>query len=275
MSTISLSTHLSVQSFAMAPNTLISLLGLVPACLAALKPEFHPGQPRQLSSNARIAPAAIPTPNLKADFKKNNVTASWAPGYPKVWAQADKKFSIPYESIPRNDAAFSQDGKFLLLTNETDTVVFKVDTGALVSSFKNQYYQFWAPYDSIISPVSGGQSDFLLAAQNFTQNGPVSRITQQRISADGFPVGPVVDRAGYFASYSPPLAIDGDGKRILFAVADNNDVFIYNLDDANSTAITLKGHIDSVLSAVLSPDKKAVATTGFVSTTTYRSKTNH
>lgn len=145
--------------------------------------------------------------------------------------------------------------------------MIKVETGVTVSSFKNKFYAPWAGLYTTTSGVPGSSAfDFLVAGQNFTEVGSVSRITIQRISADGKPVGDVVEREGVFGTgYAPALETNSAGERILIAYADNRDVLVYNLDELEREPVALRGHVESVLSAVVSPDKKRIASTGFVS----------
>ncbi|KAF2679855.1 YVTN repeat-like/Quino protein amine dehydrogenase [Lentithecium fluviatile CBS 122367] len=235
-------------------TTLVVSLGLLQASALTVPTRSH-----GVREVAVAAAAAIPTLTLLSDFQKDNVTASWAPGHPKVWGQAEKKFSIPTPPLPAGvDAVFTEDGKFLLLTNVTDTDVIRLDTGAVVSTLKLKFPSYGT--HTSVSAAPGGEYDFLVAASNFTWD---DKVTQQRLSQDGVPVGPSVDRPGFFSNGGfDPTVVDGDGKRVLLAI-DIDDVHVYDLDDVNSSVVTLTGHTDSIQSIVFSPDKKTIASTGF------------
>lgn len=240
----------------MLSTTLVVSLGLLQTSALTVPTRSH--RVREIGVDAA---AAIPTLILLSDFQKDNVTASWAPGHPKVWGQAEKKFSIPTPPPPAGvDAVFTDDGKFLLLTNVTDTDIIRLDTGAVISTLKLNYPSYGT--ETSVSAAPGGEYDFLVAASNFTRD---DKVTQQRLSQDGVPVGPSVDRPGFFSNgLFDPTVVDGDGKRVLLAI-DNGDVHIYDLDDVNGSAVTLTGHTDSIECIVFSPDKKIIASTGFVS----------
>ena len=219
---------------------------------------------------AGVATAAdLPSPwdpPLISDFQKDNVPAAWASGHPKVFGQEEKKWSIPNEPLPAwREAVYTEDGKFVLLTNVTDTDVINIDTGATVSTLKRKYTGFETHVS--ISAAPGGQYDFLVGQNDYGADGfPTNETTtQQRLSQDGTPVGAAVDRLGTIGTwFSDPTVTNSNGKRLLFTDV-NFDAIVYDLDDLNSSGVRLTGHTDSVLSITISPDGKTVATTGFVS----------
>jgi hypothetical protein len=217
--------------------------------------------PRQY--HQRQLPAAAPTLPLLSDFKKDNVTASWAPGHPKTWGEAEKAFSIPDPPPALSvEGVVTADGKFVLLSNLTDVDVIGVETGELVSTFKTKH-----PGNELHTSVStapDGTYDFFVSADNWTTGEEI--ISQQQISQDGAAVGSWVDRPGHFVSgqYFDRLVLDSNGNRVLLAI-EGFEIHLYNLDAADAAPITLTGHMDSPISIHMSPDKKRIATTGFVS----------
>lgn len=223
--------------------------------------------PVQHSFRGRQGAAAGPSLPLLSDFKKDNVSASWAPGHPKVWSEAEKTFSVvdPPPAI-RTNGLITEDGKFLFLTNATDTDVINVETGEVVSSLKVKY-QLLSLYTSI-STTPDGQYDFFVAQ---TEGAQEDVTTRQRISQDGAPVGQSVDYPGVFFTSDGwnPTVVDGDGNRVLVTTGTTSEIYVYSLDDADAPALTLTGHTDTPLSIRFSPDKKRIASTGFVSTPTF------
>ncbi|KAH7128099.1 WD40-repeat-containing domain protein [Dendryphion nanum] len=251
----------------MLSTSLLVTVGLFQA-QALATPYISSGAPyRALSSHDRhlrardVSLAEIPVPKLRSDFKKSNVSASWAPGHPKGWSEAKKKFTIDHPPLPTNvEAVITDDGKFLLLTNITDTNVIEIDTGKVVTSLPLKYPLDWV--QTSISMAPEGAFDFLAATAS--QQGQ-QIVTQQRFSKDGVPVGPAVDREGYFSIYNyDATVVDGDGRRLLLAIDDSsNEVYVYDLDKVNGSAVTLTGHTDHLISVVYSPDNKTIATSGF------------
>ena len=225
-----------------------------------------PSRSRPPVARAAAAPA-IPTPTLISDFKKDNVSAQWAPGHPLQWGTEEKliEFPIPLESYGSLSAALSDDEKFLILTNETFIKVISVADGSLVSTptFNASEQQIES---ILLRTAPDGGYDLLVSTQQSYSN---FKNFQIRISKDGISTGEPVERLGEFTTFETWYSGTGasplskDRRRFVTENGDRPGVaYIYDFEDA-SASVTLEGHTDRIMSAVFSPDGKTVATAGW------------
>ncbi|CAI6332760.1 unnamed protein product [Periconia digitata] len=79
---------------------------------------------------------SILVPKLKSDFAKNNVSAQWAPSYPKEWGSEDLQFQF---NDPMPDEVFSgvltDDGRYLAMLNGTHVRFLDIDLNTTVTTF--------------------------------------------------------------------------------------------------------------------------------------------
>jgi len=212
---------------------------------------------RQLKVAAATAPG--PTTPLVSDFKKDNVSAKWAEGHPKIWSQEAKKFEIalPVSLTSHGfDGAVSEDGKFLVLVNQTATQVLNLDTGAVISTInKPETLNYRSPRIAVVSAPGGGYA----VLESYDNDG--TKTTEQRLTKDGAATGEVVVRPGRFSHFDAQ-AFSSDKRH--FLTINGQVVHVNDLEDPDSI-ISLAGHTDGVMSADFSPDGKQISTTAWVS----------
>jgi WD40 repeat protein len=212
-----------------------------------------PTRTQALELHAPAAPA-IPTMSLISDFKKNNVSAEWAEGHPKIWGAEERIYGIPYPLGQATvDAALSPDQKFLVLSNGTEVRVIRLDTGEIVSTPWSTSAREY-PLVALLS-APGGQYD-LIVSRNIYVNYP-DPMKQIRLSVEGVPVGQPINHRGHFSAVGT-AHFSKDGRRMLTQL--DAEVYVSDLDNA-TYALTLSGHTSPVMSGIFSPDGKSIATT--------------
>ncbi|KAI1263468.1 hypothetical protein F5Y18DRAFT_429156 [Xylariaceae sp. FL1019] len=198
---------------------------------------------------------AIPTSTLISDFKKNNVSASWAPGHPKVWGSEEVLFEGKYVMD------VSDDQKFLAFAEGTNVTIRDAETQAYVSSFNVDY--LGTPRSVTFQPaLDDGYNVFVYATNYSTTNAAMDVVTQLHMSADATFTGeqmPVVGRLSSFAGAFSP-----DHQRFtVYAPTDYsqiaNEGVIHDVNNPNNT-VNLTGHTDSIMSSSFSPDGTLIST---------------
>lgn len=213
-----------------------------------------PSRTQARGLHAPVAPA-FPTITLASDFKKGNVSAHWAEGYPKYWGAEEKTYEMP---VPLGqslfDASLSPDGRFLVLSNSSDTRIIKLDTGTIVSTPGRS-----STGDNRIVELRStpeGQYDLIISPRDY-YNTKIHITTQIRLSADGIPINQPIERTGDFSPVDA-THFSKDGRRMLTQL--EAVVHAYDLDNVTS-GLTLSGHTDRVVSEAFSADGKYIATT--------------
>jgi len=213
-------------------------------------------QPQGLQ--APVAPA-VPTSRLDSDFKKNNVSAQWAEGHPKLWGTVEKIYEMP---VPLGqtvfDASLSPDQKFLVLSNSTDMRVIKLATGEIVSTPAHSSAEENGLVELRSAP--GGQYDLIISSRY--RSAVVMnkhKITQIRLSAEGIPVQAPIMRPGDLVADDPTQS-SKDGRRILATYLFDGPVHVYDLDNATYD-LALSGPDDQIANGAFSADGKYVVTT--------------
>jgi WD40 repeat protein len=204
----------------------------------------------------KVQAPAMPTATLVSDFKKNNVSAMWADGYPKEWGTEDAKFEFP---IPPSGYDFSgsvsDDEKFVVVTNTTFVKIVSVDSGATVSVTELVAGSGAADKNYLMS-ASGGGYNLFVSTHNYTNNGYNTVVIPY--SADGKPSGEQTVLDGRFSSFDP-TPFSKDGSRLITQSGPRVDeAYVYDLTKPGSS-LTLT-HNDFIMSGTFSPDGKYIAT---------------
>jgi WD40 repeat protein len=197
---------------------------------------------------------AIPTSTLVSDFKKNNVSSSWAKGHPKVWGAEAVKFKGPLF------VDVSADEKFAALVIGTNLTIRALDTQAVVSSAKIEFLGNADSVSILAARDGGGGYNVFVGSTNYTTHDVVTHL---RLSAEGTFKGEQTQYKGSFSSFDGrrgPFSADGRWFIVLSGTgSQNNQAVIHEIDDPAAN-LTLVGHTDSIMSAVFSPDGSLVST---------------
>jgi WD40 repeat protein len=201
-------------------SCILATVGLLQAVHSAVIPGFK----TVLVNNVLI-------PETKSNFAKGNVTALWAPGYPKQRGSEDFSYQL---NVPDPEDTFNavitDDGKYLTIWNKTHLEFIDVDkntTAALIS--------FQTPANTFVSgltvrPAAQGSYDVLTGFNSrYIYDTPTNTL-RQRVDADLKPVGTSIIYEGDIG------AISKQGK----LVANNGN--IYDLEStSNSSVASLRG----------------------------------
>lgn len=136
----------------------------------------------------------IVLPDLKSNFRKNNVSATWAPGHPKAWGTEDARYQLNITSSgPNSWAAVTPDEKYLALWDGNQVQFTDLDTNTVAASYTFELPRiYWSQEDLMIKSAPQGGYDILVLLTVYT--------LRQRITADLQPVGAVHTYEGAFAS---------------------------------------------------------------------------
>jgi WD40 repeat protein len=247
------------QSYAipskMAPQRfLLTVFGL----LAGVNARLYPASKtvRINADRGVVYAPPLPTSTLVTDFQKDGVNSSWAEGHPKAWSAAAVSFKGP------SVADVSSDQKLLVLaSNGGELTIRSLETLELITSLSVGQK---GSADSV-SVIQGSDSgyDVFVESDNYPQPGTITHV---RLSSSGTAIGSITDYLGGFTR-----RIDGrrgpfspDGRRFITVGSRplDREVVIYDLDRNNSN-VTLTGHLDTIISAVFSPDGSLVSSTGW------------
>ena len=91
---------------------------------------------RSLKSRTVTDDDVPPPPHLKTDFKKGDVSAQWAVGYPKAWGSED--FHLQFnDPVPNDifDAVVTEDEQYVVMFNGSNVCFVDLDTKSAVSTF--------------------------------------------------------------------------------------------------------------------------------------------
>lgn len=235
----------------------VALLGLLQVASSRTVPVATRSWARKVQ--AAGAPA-MPTSTLVSDFKKNNVSAQWAPGHPMQWGTEEKKFEDPPFTDPNVYTnlvgAVSEDEKFLAMVNLTNTKIVDFDTGAIVSLPTEDYKG--DTERAIFLSAPNGEYDVLISASNYTARN--EKVIQIHLSADGKPTNQTNYYGGRLSSFD---ALPFNKRRFLTSPMTGSpgtgNVYAYDLDNPTSN-LTLTGATDWSVSAAFSPDGKYIST---------------
>ena len=206
---------------------------------------------RSLLSRA-IADDDVPVPQLKNDFKKGDVPAQWANGYPKKWGSED--FGIQFND-PEPDDTFggvvTEDEKYVVMFNGSHIRFVDLDTKIDVSTFN-----LGNPPDSFLAGMTlrskpQGGYDLLFSGGESRYATP-NVMFRRRIASDLKPIG---ELESYLAGEIGD--IDKNGR-----VASTGG-YIYDLDTPDVANVTLKDH-PSITGMSFSGDGQYLATVGWV-----------
>lgn len=243
----------------------MNVLLLLPSVLQLAAAGTVPTRPHIVRDAAR---PAIPTPTLVSDFKKNNVSAQWAPGYPMQWGTEEKKYVWPLQvgAYASFDTAVTSDEKFMIMMNSTSAStnlrIYRLSDNTIISQ---PSYNFTGLRASalLVRPVPSGGYDLLIPAE---EDYVTYRNWQIRLDASGLPTNTTIVREGTITSFeltggdSSASTISKDKRHFLASDgASTGIMFIYDFDNP-AFNVTLSGHKDHVMSAVFSPNGQYVAT---------------
>ncbi|ORY04388.1 WD40-repeat-containing domain protein [Clohesyomyces aquaticus] len=177
--------------------------------------------PRQTNSSNDL----IPIPKFKFDFKKADVPAQWATGYPKKWGSEDSRlqFNVP---IPEDifNGVLTDDEKYVGMFNGSHAMFVDLDTRATISTFS------LGPADSYnsgltVRKTSNGEYDVFITASAY-RYASTSKTVRRHLTKDFQPVG-----EESFYDVGDIKAFDKDGR---MATTDGYII------DVGSTNITIK-----------------------------------
>jgi WD40 repeat protein len=172
-------------------------------------------------------------PKTKTNFAKDNVTARWAPGYPKEWGSEDYYYQINDPEPDDNfHFAFAEDGKVLALTNSTHAKIFDLSKNTSVSTFPLD-----GPTKNFVTDLKiwpAAQGGYELFAGYAAYQYDIPKVThRQSIDSDLIPVGTPIEYQG------PIGAISKEGKMASLTG------YIYDLTTTDNTPIaTIEGQPD-------------------------------
>ncbi|KAJ4290555.1 hypothetical protein N0V90_010772 [Kalmusia sp. IMI 367209] len=190
----------------------------------------------------------IIVPKTKSDFAKNNVTAQWAPTYPKEWGSEDfsYQFSVP-DPEDTFGAIVTDDEKYLTLFNGTHVEFIDLDKNATVSTFRLQVPDGIMPLDFSLRPTADGGYDVFTSAAKYRYDNPTITV-RTRISSDLKSVGEPITYQGGIG------AISNQGKLV------SPYGYVYDLGTTSDKPVaTLKGQPD-LTDFSFSPDGVHLAT---------------
>lgn len=190
----------------------------------------------------------IVVPKTKQDFVKNNVTAKWAPSYPKEWGSEDFHYQFGTPDPDDNfNAVITEDEKILVLANRTHAKIINLETNSTTSIFQLQVPEKDFVTGLSVRPATKGGYDLFTGVGRYIYNAASTTI-RQRIGSDFNPVGTPI-------TYQGPIgAISKQGK--LASLRG----YIYDLETTSDTPVaTLKGQPD-LTDFSFSPDGIHLAT---------------
>ncbi|KAL1604990.1 hypothetical protein SLS60_004533 [Paraconiothyrium brasiliense] len=206
----------------MAFKLILATAGL----LEAVRSTAVPGVKTVLVNNVVV-------PKTKSDFAKNNVTAKWAPGYPKEWGSEDFHYQLNTPDPDDNfNAVVTNDEKYLAVTNGSYVEFIDLDKNATASGFAFQVPEKQLAIGLTIRPATQGGYDVFTGVVSYKYDTPKTTI-RQRIGSDLKPVGQPIVYQGSIG------AISKQGKLV------SPSGYVYDLETTNNTPIaTLKGQPD-------------------------------
>ncbi|KAF2647376.1 WD40 repeat-like protein [Lophiostoma macrostomum CBS 122681] len=202
-------------------------------------------------------------PDLLSDFRKNNISSTWAPGHPKDWTSKDSiKYTFSdggpqtYTTGAIPVAALSPDERLLVTVNASNHVsVIATTTLMTVAQFTFTSNYAVAPSALRVFVDSRGQYDVLISVD-------YQEIRRIRLSYNGTQIGTSTTYpGGLLCDYGSP-SVSHHSRRVLAAVRNLPHYNIYDLDDA-TVNISLSNQIDDYFDASFSSDDQYVATRSF------------
>ncbi|PVI01058.1 prolyl oligopeptidase [Periconia macrospinosa] len=172
---------------------------------------------------------SILVPKLKSDFAKNNVSAQWAPSYPKEWGSESFKYKFN-EPVP-NDifaGAVTEDQKYLVMQNGTHIRFADLNTNSTVTTFHLGHPDTYILQGLTVRSAPAGGYDVLVNGVRHLYESP-SGVLYRHVGADLKPTAskPTIYTGGLGA-------ISKQGKMATTVG------YIYDLDN-NGTTVALEG----------------------------------
>jgi WD40 repeat protein len=172
-------------------------------------------------------------PKTKLDFAQNNVSAKWAPGYPKAWGSED--FSYQFNEPSPDDvfgSVVTEDEKYLALFNGSHVRFVDLDTNATASTFSLRVPDGNVAQTLALRPASKGGYDVFTTGARYRYDYAAFTV-RQYIGPDLQPVGPPITYEGGIG------AISKQGKLA------SPYGYIYDLETTSDTPVaTLDGQPD-------------------------------
>lgn len=206
-------------------------------------------QPAKVLEGFEITEDGIAVPKPIRDFSKNNVSAEWAPGYPKAWGSEDFRFQEETPD-PQSDfwGAVTQNERYAALLNESHIKFLEIDTKSILPIAK-RYPEGARPQQTVLRPAPGGEYDIFSSASRL--NDSSSHLYRQRFSSDGIPTGDWSTYSGTFQSFS-------DNYRMVTTTG-----VIYDMSRQNQTVSFIGENANERYYTALSPDGRYVVTSDY------------
>ncbi|KAF1970650.1 YVTN repeat-like/Quino protein amine dehydrogenase [Bimuria novae-zelandiae CBS 107.79] len=222
----------------------VSVIIAATALLQAVSSAVPPGFKSVLANNVIV-------PKTTKDLAKNNVTAKWAPGYPKEWGSEDYHhlFDIPDPDDTFN-GVITGDGKVLALFNNTHAELFD-----LVNNITASVFQLQVPDKNFIvgvnvNPSTQGGYDVFYGVATYMYDYAKTTF-RQRVGSDLKPLGTPIAYEGQIGTISK------QGKMVTLGGQ------IYDLSTTDNTpAATLEGQHD-ITDFSFSPDGVHLASVSY------------
>jgi hypothetical protein len=210
----------------------------------------------QATASLSISPRAdpnddIPLPKLLSDFKKGDVPAKWAQGYPKKWGSEEFNlhFNVP---VPEDmfNGIITDDEKYVVMFNGTHVTFVDLDTKTAMSTFSLEIPPGAVSSNFRLRATPQGGYDVLTSVGESKYANPFA-ILRKRIASDLKPTGGLI-------SYKDVGDI-GDIRNGKLATTGGH---IVDLDSSNSTNVMLKNPPD-ITSMSFSGDGQYLSTVGW------------
>jgi WD40 repeat protein len=202
----------------------------------------------------------MPTNTLISDFKKNNVSASWADGHPKQWGTEEAKYEYP---LPPNAYQFgvglSTDEKLLGMVNGTHAKVISIESNATVWTGKVPFAGDLEAV-AILTSVGGGY-DLLVSGYN--SSAKTDAVLRNKLSSNGTLASEQWTQYQGQWSNIDDQPFSKMSRQFLATTMyygqTDNPLYSYDLDSPGSN-VTFTGHTDWIMSAAFSPDGSYIST---------------
>lgn len=184
---------------------------------------------------------SIVVPKLKLDFAKNNVSAQYAPSFPKEWGSESFKYKFN-EPAPNDhfSGTVTEDQKYLVMHNGSHIRFADLTSNSTVTTFDLGKPDKYALLELTLrsSPVGGYD---VLANAGPSRNDEPSAVLYRHVGADLKPT-----------SSEPSIYTGGFGALSKQGKLATTAGYVYDLNN-NGTAVTLEG-APSITDASFSPD---------------------
>lgn len=206
-------------------------------------------QPANVPEGFEITEDGIAIPKPRRDFSKNNVSAQWAPGYPKAWGS--ENFRLQEEAPdPQSDfwGAVTPNEKYVALLNGSHIKFLDVETKHILP-VTEMYPEGTRSQQTVLRPAPGGEHNIFLLASRL--NDSSDHLYRHRFSSSVIPTGDWSTYSGTFLSFS-------ENFRMITTTG-----VIYDMSRPNQTVTSISYDPNERYYNVLNPDGRYVVTSDY------------